>query len=485
MIQQTNEALQKQLTALRRFANAPIQSTLTEVGANNPRGPEVAVIQAKQAQAQLAQTQKLLEGLAGSGDRVQSTVGKALLTIQTTLNKIPSNKQITIAVRLAGEGQSENTIVRRLLGIGISGETIRQRGLVTTATDTATLHQQRLAAEAALHTQEKALATLRQTAATRKDDLNTSKQQVTAAQQALQSAQDQQRSAQRALVDAKQAARDSRQNLVDTIAAGKQAISDAVTSAKSNLDSLGQAIAQALGQAGKVTGSLTAEQFRKARAALLAGNGGPETQGEAQRLAFQATQQAAGASALPQKFADLTDALDRGKISLPQFTRQFNALLKGIDFKTLGRTQGTAFANALRDEIAAARKQAALIAGGPQRAGAGNPPSLVQPLRAVAQAGRDIAGARRDLSRSLRGITDSQRDLRRSTDQLRQAEQRLRTAETRERRANTRAVAANTRATNQLADVLGAKKNLNDKVKPKGQGAKDAGDLNLVGANSP
>ncbi len=485
VIQQTNEALQKQLTALRRFANAPIQSTLTEVGATNPRGPEVAVLQAKQEQAQLAQTQKLLEGLAGSGDRVQSTVGKALLTIQTTLNKIPSNKQITIAVRLAGEGQSENTIVRRLLGIGISGETIRQRGLVTTATDTATLHQQRLAAEAALHTQEKALATLRQTAATRKDDLNTSKQQVTAAQQALQSAQDQQRSAQRALADAKQAARESRQNLIDTIAAGRQAINDAVTSAKSNLDSLGQTIAQALGQTGSsLSSALSPARFRQLRSEILAGGGGPETQLEAQRLANQASQGGA-ASNLPRQFADLTDALDRGKISLPQFNRQLTALLKGIDFKALGRSQGTAFVNTLRDEIAGARRQASLIAGGPQRPGGGNPPSLVQPLRAVAQAGRDIAAARRDLSRSLRGITDSQRDLQRSTDQLRQTEQRLRTAETRERRANTRAIAANTRASSQLADVLRARKNLNDKPKPKGTSAKDTGDLSLLGATSP
>ncbi len=611
VIEQTNDALQRQLAALRKFANAPVQSTLTEVGATNPRGPEVAVLQAKQAQAQLVQVTKLLNGLAGSGDRVQSTIGKALLAVLTTLNKIPSSKQFSLVVKLAGEGKSLNQIVAeatrtqaalkrmfvlpgvqpgllapgnldilnrkvahlrdgaiatvksfsigtdkgevllpsvingqivstekaiehfnrtgenlglfknvaaanryaealhrqqdefyrvdraaRVASKGIGGfadtEQIRLRGQPDAILNS-TLHEQRLAADARLAAEEKILKVLREGGKLADGEkvkglqaaqtlLALDKQRLTNARDALQAARDQVIASRQALADARFAAKEAKQAVIDAVTSGRRAVTAAVQSAKDNLQSLGQTVAEALVKEGQNASTITGAQFRRIRSQILAGGGGPETQLEAQRLANQGTQ----SSKLGQQINDVVDAFERGKIKLPQFNREFNNLIKGFDPKKFAARFGSAAANAVQDAINSFRAQAGAIATGPQRRGGAQQPGVIDPARALKESQRAITSAGHQFFIATRDIGKAERDLKHSTDALAKAERDLRIAQARETKANTAAIRANTRVNAELLRVSKAHAAAKDpKPKPKGTSAKDTGDLSLLGATSP
>lgn len=483
VIANTTKELQKQIDAIGKFTfHSSLFGDVSLPGLN---------FQTESSNRRLEKFNSLMDNLISKGTPLEQNVARVLRAIRATIGGIPSEKQIALVVKLVGQGGRSIDEILALVGAGRGTEAIRARGLPTQPETFSQQQEDRfLGLKAALKTQTDLLAKVRDTAKTRLQELATQREQVTAAQQALQAAQDQQRSARQALADARQAAVEARQNLRDTIAAGKQAVNDAVTSAKGNLDQLGQAIAQALGQTGQgVAGRFNAGLFGRLRSQILAGGGGPDTQREAQRIATQAQGSQQSATDFQRKFADLTDALNRGKISLPQFNRQFNALVKTIDIKSFRRQFGTAAANVLVDEIKAARKQASLIAGGPQRAGGGTQQTIVRPLDAVAQASRDVAAASRQVGQAVRGINNARRDVQRANSALIEAEQRLRQAQARETKANTLAIAANTRVTQRLHEVEKARLALEggggNRPKPKNNAAATNDKLIGAGAGAP
>ncbi len=439
--------------------------------------------------AQLQDFDELIKKLIAEGSPLDATIGRVLRQIRQTLGALPTQKQITLAVRLVGQGRPIDEVLG-ILGVGRGTEAIRARGLPVPPSFEQQAEEAFRASLALVAEERKRLGVLREINQTRKQELSTAQEQLAAAREAVVAAQDQQQAARRALADARQAAREAKQSVLDTIAAGRQAVTDAVTEAKSNLDSLGQTIAQALGQAGStIAGALSAEQFNRIKERIRAGAGGPDTQQVRQQL--QSEIQGGAAQAAPdltRKFADLTNAFNTGKLTLPQFTRQFNLLLKGLDIKKFRAQFGTAAADLLLDAINKARAQARLIAEGPQRAGGAGRARLVDPLVAVKAAADDVAASQRRLTRSLRDIGDAQRDLQRSNVALRKAQVAVQEAQAIETRANTRATRANTRAQLQLQAVLRAiarKDTAKPKPKAKNTAGQEAGDINLVGANSP
>ncbi len=478
IITETTKGLQAQIAALARAKVPTIFGTF-----------RTGLFGGASTTAQLQDFDELIKKLIAEGTPLDQTIGRVLRQIRQTLGALPTQQQITLAVRLVGQGRPIDEILG-ILGVGRGTEAIRARGLPVQPSFEQQAEEAFRASLALVAEERKRLGVLREINQTRKQELSTAQEQLAAARDAVVAAQDQQQAARRALADARQAAREAKQSVLDTIAAGRQAVTDAVTEAKSNLDSLGQTIAQALGQAGAtIAGSLSAEQFNRIKERIRAGAGGPDTQQVRQQL--QSEIQGGAAQAAPdltRKFADLTNAFNTGKLTLPQFTRQFNLLLKDLDIKKFRSQFGTAAADLLLDAINKARAQARLIAEGPQRAGGAGRARLVDPLVAVKAAADDVAASQRRLTRSLRDIGDAQRDLQRSNVALRKAQVAVQEAQAVETRANTRATRANTRAQLQLQAVLRAiarKDTAKPKPKAKNTAGQEAGDINLVGANSP
>ncbi len=485
VIAETTKKFQDQIAALNARTPTP-QSRLGRLAPDSPLANDLAARQIEAANERLAKFNALMDGLIAKGSPLEQKVGRVLKTIRENVGAL-SNNQIKLVVSLVGKNLSVSQILS-LLGQPRGTESIRARGLPSQPdTFQQQIEDEFKAAQATVAQEQKRLAALKAIRATREQDLNTANQALQTARDAVTAAQQQQHSAQEALADAKQAAADARQTLKDTIAAGKASIAQAVNDAKSNLDSLGQSIAQLIGQATTSGATITAAQFRKARAALLAGKGGPETQGEAQRLAFQATQAngTGSADALLKAFGNLTRSLTDHKITLAQFNQKAAVLIPQGTVARVRRTQGDLAADQLAADIKALRQQAVLSLTGPQKGATGITAAIVNPATAIAQAGRDVVGAQRALKRSFRDLGDSQDALKRSNEDLRKAEVGARRAEAKQREANTKAIIANTKVLAQFNKLNAAKDNQKKKAKPAGAGAKDAGDLNLVGANSP
>jgi hypothetical protein len=438
--------------------------------------------------------------LGAQGDKTAAAVAAVATVTQAMFERLPTQKEIAIIVRLRTEGASTNQILQALgfgqTGGGRGAEQVRLEGLVGT-TISASANEQALAAQAALKAAREQLRIAREGgklasgeriegAIAARENLRSAREQLETARESLQTARDQVQAARQSLADAQQGARDARQQLLDTIASAHQAIADAVTSAKGNLDQLGQAIADALNQGASsfATGGAMGARFRELRDQIARGEGGPETQRAAQQIAFELEAKGTATGDFKQQFADLTDAFNRGKITLPQFNRQFNALIKTLDIRAFRRQFGTAATNLLLDEIKTARKQAALIAGGPRRAGGGTGQTLVNPLAAVAAANRQIADAQRGVAAAVRGIRDAQTQVTRANQDLVRAEKNLREAQAKATTANTAAIRANTRAANALARVRTAQDKI-DKKKPKGAAGFEAGSLTNSGATTP
>lgn len=478
----TTDALRSQLAALREQARIV---TLRGIPVGiRPIQRDVS------SQEALRRTIALTEELSRSGDQVQRTVGGALFTIATSLNRLPTEKEITIAVRLAGQGKSVNDIVRDILGIEVSTEQIRLRGLGTTRSTSAALEQQFQAAKKILSVERQKLQTLKDVVAKRRDDLQAARDQVTAARDSLTAAREARSAAVEALRAARQAQVESQRAVGDAIRQARIGVTAAVHDAKSNLDSLGQSIADAFGKLGGQTtgrGGALGAQFRALRDEVLRGGGGPDTQRTAQRIASRIERAPVpDASKLPQQFADLTDQFNRGKITLPQFTRQFNALISGFNFGAFQREFGTAAANTLRDEIRTFRRQARLITTGPQRAGGGVQQNLVRPLQAVAAGNRQIRDAVDGVHAATDGVAKAQHDVQRTTREIGRAQHRLQEAQVKEERKHTIELRAIRAAVEQQLRVQKAKDRL-DKPKPKPRGSddKNAGDLTNSGAGTP
>lgn len=466
----------------------------------------------------------LMTNLAKTGDPIKQKVAGALEAVVAATGKIPTKKDITIAVHLSGLNKSLQEIEA---GLGIIGNAERDFSprfgfgapapVVNRAVENANLREQRAALLAVLNTDKAKLKTLRETNAQRQQELATINETVRADKQSVQVAIEARTSAIEGLADARRGLTDARTALLDTIAQSNQAIAtsirdsknavnDAVQSAKSNLDSLGQSVADTLNkffQAGggaKPGASPLGARFEALKQQILAGGGGPETRGAAQRIAFelQAKVPEVKTADLSSKFLDLTDALDRGKIKLPQFNRELKKLLDGVSIGNVAKTLGTAAANALRDQLALIRRQARAITGGPQRPGGGTQNELVQPLQAVAagakaiatarsQAAKDISGAQQNMADATRSVTRAQRDVQRANAALAETQRRLAIDQQKATKANTTATRSQTRIQEKLLQVEKARLALEGakKPKPKNGAAAESGNLTNMGAQRP
>lgn len=449
----------------------------------------------------------------GKTSGAAAKVGKALEALRVITDKLPTSKQIEIAVRVAGEGGSIAEILRDL-NIGEAGtEAIRTRGLHIVQATTTSLQEQDRALAGIIRKAREELVPLREKLRQRRAELATQREAVAAARDAVAAARESRSAAIQGLADAERGLSDAHRNLTDTIRESNQAIREAVQAsrdsvnqavqdAKQNLADLGQAIAEALGKfreatAGATTGGALGERFRKLRAEILAGAGGPETIKAAQKIAFEIQAQRtpeATSDKLQQDFADLTDKLARGQITARQFTAELNKLLKGFDIRAFTREFGTAAANTLQEQIKRIRRQAGLIEDSPRRPGGALAVALVNPLQAVAKGARDIAAARRqaaadissaqrDMADATRDVTDAQKDIVRADRQLAAAERRLRLAQSRETRANTRAIEANTKVQAQRLKIERAQERRGQVDKPKPRGG--VPDDNVVRPRQP
>lgn len=422
--------------------------------------------------------------LTATGGPLKSKVAGALETIAITLRRFPTRKEVSIIVSAVGRGMTTNQALQ-LLGIGPGGigreagtEGLRLQGLAAAPTASASQEQAFLAAKALLNTEKERLKTLRETAAKLNDALQTQKQAVAAGKDAVASAREGLAAAIAGLASARQA-------LTDTIRSSREAVNQAVTDAKANLDSLGQAVADALTKfsdaGGKALGSgKLGKNFQALKDQILAGGGGPETQRAAAQLTTKlSSTSTVDTSKISQGFADLTDKLNRGKITLPQFNKELANLLKGFNLGAFRKQFGSAAANLLSEEIATLRKQARLILTGPQRTGGGIQQTLVRPLQAVAAGAKAIASAQNDVVKARAAVV-------KADDDLADAIHSLRLAEVKERRANTAAMNANSKEVAKLVDVLKAQQKLQGpKTKPKGDAGKTANDLTTSGAGAP
>ncbi len=496
VIANTTKALKEQIAAT---ARQPRIVTATRF--NIPIGIRVLRREFSDTTA-LKNFNKLMDDLIEKGGPLQQKVAGALRTVSEQFGRVPTEKQIEIAVRMTGLGVNTNKIVGRLLGIEglgeVTGEDVRLRGLRTVQPGQAA-EDAFLAAKARLKAEQETLKTLREENSQLQSAAATARASAAAARDAVVNARESLAESVRGLADAQRALRDTQASLLETIVAAHravqqairdsaQSVNDAVLSAKQNLDSLGQSVAEALGKFSGGSATLTTKmgaRFRALRDEILAGGGGPETVKAQQQIAFEINAQRGGDTKdVTQDFADLTDAVNRGKISLPQFNRELSKLLKGLNIGKFRQEFGTAATNVLQEQIRALRRQAALVLGGPQRQGGAQQQALVRPLEAVAagakaiaaarsQAAKDIAGAQRDMADAARGVTRAQRDIIRNERDLAAAERRLRTAESKERKANTAALRAHTKVTKQLKDVEAALLRKNVKPKEKGQGDGD------------
>lgn len=480
-ITETTRKLREQIAAV-RFAN------LQRLSPGFAREVRTAT-----SEIALERLLNLTEELSRSGDDVERSVGGALFTIATSLNRLPTEKQIQIVIREAGRGRSVNDIVRDILGIEVSTEQIRARGLRTVLSTSAALEQEFVAARRILKTHQEELKERRDILRTRNDELRSARNALAAARDNVTAAREAAAAAREGLQSARDALAASQQALGDTIRQAREGVTQAVRDAKQNLDSLGQSIADALGKfsdkAGETLGrgGSLGKQFQALRDEILAAGGGADAQRIRQQIASRAERAAPAGDTgerLQRQFADLTDAFNRGKISQREFNRRLNELLRGVDLRRFQELFGTAATAQLRAQIAVLRTQARLIGTGPQRAGGGFQATIVRPLQAVASGARDVAAAQKTVANAQRDVTKAQLEIVKADRSLAAAERRLRGAAVKEQEKNTAAIKANTRAVAELARVQRAKDKL-DKPKPRGGEERTAGDLTNAGANTP
>ena len=421
------------------------------------------------------------------------------------LDRLPTRKEVTIAIRLASQGAGPNAILQQL-GIISGGGNEQRRLTVDVQTQAnASVREEFLRLTGIVKLEREKFQTIHNEAVARRETLRTTRLEVEAAQDAVTAAKEGRdsaieglASAQRALGDARVALADTIQRSNEAIAAaiksGRDAVNSAVQDAKGNLLELNRAVADAISLYMSKTGEASAgmnARLRFLRQQIIRGAGGPETLKAAQEVNFRMTAQAPtlDADTLKRKFDDLTDSFVRGRINLQTYDKRFAALTRSINIPRFKELFGSNAANEFLDTIRTSRQQAVAIAQGPQRIGGAIAQKLVVPLQAVreatkaiaaarVQAARDIASSKRDLSDAVKGVSKAERDIVRANRQLAAAERRLRQAQHKEITANTRAVAQNARETKQLRLVIAARSKI-EAVKPKEKPKGDATDAAL------
>jgi hypothetical protein len=451
----------------------------------------------------LPETQKAIDTVIEKYGKLQETekgasreAAAAIFTITSMLNRLPTEKEVSIIVAQSERGATANQILQRLGIITKDANEAARTRLDTERSINATLREQFLIAQVLLKTERDKFQKIHQEAVKRREALRTARLETEAARDAVESAREGRAAAIESLAEAQRSLGDAQQNLTDTIARAHESVAEAIRSsrealnqsiqdAKANLLDLGQAIADAIAKftdAGDTGSEKLGARFRRLRDQILRGQGGPETRKAMQEVQFaiQGTTEI-DTERITRQFNDLVDAFSRGQITLPQFNRRFTNLLKGVNIDQFRKKFGTAAANTLIEQIKTFRRQAGLIAKSPERAGGAIAQKLVNPLKQLAagqkaiadarkEAARDIGQAERNLADANRAVAKAQTDIVRSNRQLAAAERRLRQAQHKETIANTRAIAQNTKETKQLRIVIAARKALIEvKPKPKGR----------------
>lgn len=460
--------------------------------------------------------------LAESGNKTDVVFARVIQRI-LAVGRLPTQKELRVALTLAPTGQSTREILAAL-GFGTL-DVQRPAGPAAAQPNTAIQERRKALLGEIKRLQDlltggvvKETRGINEIVAARRQELAVARETVRQDRRALEAARDARENAIQGLADARRGLADAQRNLIDVIASShqaiadairnsRQAVNDAVQSAKENLTSLGDSVAQTLGrfftalsegQTQGLTGKL-GPQFRRLREEILAGGAGAGTQGRAQRLAAELAGQTSekpvvDTDKIQRQFDDLTDAFNRGKINQQQFNKRLDNLLKGVDFNKVTRVLGSAAANQLRDWLRDLRQQARLNAESPQRA---ITRQLVNPLRAVAdgakelatarkQAARDIAAARQGIADADRGVQQAVKGLQRANQDLADAQRKLVRDQIEEGKKNRLAIAANTKQLKIRNDLDAARAKLTEAQKPKdkGKGAAANSSDALVGAGA-
>ncbi len=209
--------------------------------------------------------------------------------------------------------------------------------------------------------------------------------------------------------------KDAQDNLAQVIANGKTQISDAVTSAKTNLQSIGQRLASDiqtfLDKQGKTAGPLTgpaAKEFAKLADLIKHGGGTVDIERRAQALSAalqgQAARQGAKSNAkltVEQQINDLVNTFEKGPQTGAAAKRLQTALAKllrvdHVTRRAVTKEFGSAFADDLFAQLTAISQQTGASIAGPRRRGIPTP-SIVRPEQTVIQVQKDIARAQQSL----------------------------------------------------------------------------------------
>lgn len=477
------------------------------------RAAVTPIVTADAASKQRAATENV-QGLADRyRDLAESQKGAAraaagaFATLLTTLNRLPTKKEIGIIVKLSEQGSGVNEITRALGLVTAANEEGGRIRVRAERSISASLREQFLIARGQVKAEREKFDKVQAEANKRKEVLATQKQQVASAREAVTSAREALAASRETLADAVRSYADAQTRLTETIASAHQSVADAikqahesvnesVKSAKSNFTDLASSIAdtlgrfkEAVGETDRQGGPLSA-RFRELRDQLLAGGSNPLLEKAAQEIRFRVNQpppadKTVDTDKIKQRFDDLTFQFETQAINLRTFNTRFSGLLRGVDLKAVSRVLGPAAAGRLAADIRAERQQALALARGPQRPGAAGAPSVVNPaqavkegLKAVAearqQATKDIKAASRDVKDASDQITKSQQDVAKAVRRLALDEARLRKEQADATKAQTRAQDANTRAQRQHNRLLEAQNKLlgaKDRVnKPKGGG---------------
>lgn len=428
---------------------------------------------------QLRRFLELTGELGESANFIDRVVGGTLNAIAAQLNAIPDQKTIDIVIELAGQGRTARGILDELAQLGIAGGARISQAEELRFANAKKLFDIAGQTDIILQEQERAARAL---VKTERDRLKVSRDRRDEAAKELEQLQEARRSSQEALRNAREALTAARQSLVDTQRAAAESITEAVNSAKQNLRSIADAVADALSRIGEAGGQALDPRLlaraQQLREAITRGEGGPETQRAAQQVAALAQAQQARAARegdeedrARRRLGDLADQFNRGQISVREFRRRLDNILRDFKFDSpaFAREFGTAARNDLLAQLSALRRQAVAIAAGPQRAGGGTAPDIVSPLEAVAQATSDIADARHEVREAIRNVHE--------------AERRFREDSVAEAKAQTRLTRRNNLLTQRTNELVAAQNALlkvgrpgggGNRPKPTGDAAEDA-----------
>ncbi len=226
-------------------------------------------------------------------------------------------------------------------------------------------------------------------------------------------------------VDIAKARVDMASAIGDAIKSAADAERNAVSQAKSNLNSLGASLSDFIGrfvdaQDAKATeapsGPLAA-RLKRLYELIRSGNASPQLIAEANRVEHELNEQASKGAAdsterkerITRGLADLTDQLNTGKISLAKFNREVTQLLRkeGISYKAAGKVLGVAFADGFRVALSELRGQAAALVATPanlRRQGTGFETGVIKPVEVIREQTANIARVTKEQNERLREL---------------------------------------------------------------------------------